>query len=389
MLLPETQSMTSKGAPVAARGSTAPKVLGTAGVLILAFAGFAGVTAAAQARPQDDALLSVRMAVSGHDILVNGRPFRIHGLTLVGLAGPKSSLAGAYAEAYQHLGGGELQAARSWRANTIRFLLGQRGLDPQDALYSEVYLHEVHRAVANARNAGFLVIVALHDETRSIDSGDSQLRGMPTMVTARAWDTLTRLFNSDPGVIYELFDGPALKVSPGNWTIWREGGPSDIVGHQALVGRIRATQSENLILADGLDGAESLEGCPLLNDPRQKLAYGVHSYLTPDNRRPDQWERNFGDLAAREAVIATEWSAATDDPNGWCRAYPDQPVRYLPGQLLRFLGEHGIGVVGWAFDLPGTIVTDFHGTPNEYPAIGCGEKGGGPGRLLQYAFFRR
>jgi hypothetical protein len=51
--------------------------------------------------------------------------------------------------------------------------------------------------------------------------------------------------------------------------------------------------------------------------------------------------------------------------------------------LLDYLAVKQIGVVGFAFDLPGTIIADYSTyAPTSYASFACGVSGGGPGQLL-------
>jgi hypothetical protein len=71
----------------------------------------------------------------------------------------------------------------------------------------------------------------------------------------------------------------------------------------------------------------------------------------------------------------TEWDA---DSDGNC--VTNTPARAQ--LLLDYLASKQIGIVGFAFDIPGTIIANWSYTPTSYSDFTCGVSGGGPGQLL-------
>lgn len=332
--------------------------------------------------------LTTGLHVSGNRLLLDGRPFEIHGLQIVGIVAPKTALRGQYLAASQHFGPAEIQAARAWGANTIRFQLSQPGLDPSSTLYSAAYVAKVQSAVRLARNDGLAVILSLQDQT---PSGQTNPWPMPTEATARAWGVLAPLFGRDPGVAFELFNEPELPPSATDWRLWAQGGTVapfrehaafTAVGAQALIDQIRATGASNVILVDGLDWAVSLAGQPALRDPDHQIAYAVHPYfggwMKPDAETA--WNQDFGDAATREPVVVTEWYVASNQSG--CKT--DWPTAAT--QFIGYLRGHHIGLVGFAFDVPGTVIANWSYAPTTYTDFTCGTQGGGPGALI-YAWY--
>lgn len=333
---------------------------------------------------------SQAISVSGNHLVRNGRPFIVHGLQIVGIVAPDGALRGQYLIAHQHFGAAELKAARAWGANTIRFQLSEPGLDPRSSLYSAAYVTEIRSAVHMAQQDGLAVILSLQDQS---PSGEPHPWPMPTAETSRAWGVLAPLFKDDRDVMYELFNEPALPPNPTDWRLWAQGGTAppwrthstfQAVGAQSLIDQIRATGARNVIIVDGLGWARSLRGQPPLHDPAHALAYAVHPYFG-SWMKPSPvaaWNQNFGSMAAREPVIATEWSERSGSKG--CNArYPA-----LAAELINYLKSHNIGLVGFAFDLPGTIVTGWSYTPTTYDNFSCAVPGDGPGALI-HAWYTR
>jgi hypothetical protein len=185
--------------------------------------------------------------------------------------------------------------------------------------------------------------------------------------------------------MFELYNEPGISATPNNWQDWLNGGtvfngrgPCQAVGMQSLVDEIRATGADNVIVLPALAGETTFAGMPGVADPANpadpQLAYGIHY---PDlTQESNEWDSEFGDLSGSRPVIVTEWQA-----NAFTNCIPDAP-RTAP-LLLSYLALHQIGVVGFAFDLPGTIVADYSYAPTTYDNFSCGPDNiGGPGRLL-------
>ncbi|MGH3748015.1 MAG: cellulase family glycosylhydrolase, partial [Micromonosporaceae bacterium] len=120
-------------------------------------------------------------------------------------------------------------AKRNWKANTVRFNLGQAMLDPKSALFNrrdadgarwgETYLRNLKRAVASARGKGMVVQLALfnYDRLKAAENvwvGDRGIgsydkkSGVPTFRTKRAMQRLATAFKGDDEVLLEVYNEP-------------------------------------------------------------------------------------------------------------------------------------------------------------------------------------
>lgn len=315
--------------------------------------------------------------VAGNRLVRDGAPFVPVGFTMVATASPTAE--GETAVAARLLNDSAMVAAIAWGANTVRFQVSQRGLDPTDVLYSDAYVERIVAAVAMARARDLVVILSVQDQGPTGGSSHAQ----PSAATIRDWQTLTGRFNGDLDVIYEMFNEPQNHATPDGWAVWRDGGPSarnqgtPAVGHQAVLDAIRASGAGNVVVADAGQFGQRLDGIPLVHDPLGQVAYGVHPYLTAILREPANWEPSFGFLASQFPVVATEWIANSRvvfcHPE-WATTAP---------QLLDFLQAHGIGLLAWAFDVLDSLITDFHHTPTTLDDFQCGEFDQGAGALVQ------
>ena len=322
------------------------------------------------------------ISVAGSHLEQDGRPLVARGVQITGLVAPDDELSGKYVAAHDNFGAAELDRAAADHANLVRIQVSEFGLDPDAPQYEPGYLSEVENGVALARAAGLDVIVSLQAEP---PAGSPTRCPLPDAGAARDWQTLAAAFASDDDVMLELYNEPGVADNAADWTLWQYGGtvtdPSAAtcaaVGMQSLVDEIRAAGAGNVIILPGLDEETDLAGVPVIDDPSDpgdpQLAYAVHypSLTAPSTT----WSTEFGDLAASRPVIVTEWQA-----NGTTDCVPDAP-RSAP-LLLSYLALRQIGVVGFAFDLPGTIIADYTDTPTSYAGFYCGSLTGGAGQRL-------
>ncbi len=321
------------------------------------------------------------VSVQGNQLLRNGVPWIPRGVQIVGLVAPDAALSGKYIPAHTHFGAAELQAAVAQHADLVRFQVSEFGLDPQGPLYSPAYVQEVRDGVQAARALGLAVIISLQAEP---PAGEPTRCPLPDGGAERAWEEIAPLFAGDSGVMFELYNEPAIAPTGADWQLWRDGGevlyPNGscaAVGMQTLVDEIRTVAPSNVIVIPGLAGEQTLAGLPGLTDPADpsdpQLAYGIHyPSLT---KGLSTWERAFGRISGRVPVIVSEWQA-----NATTNCVANAPV--VAPLLLDYLASKRIGVVGFAFDLPGTIVADWSYAPTTYTDFACGDPAGGVGQLL-------
>jgi hypothetical protein len=267
-------------------------------------------------------------------------------------------------------------------ADTIRLQVSQFGLDPDSTVYSPAYVQEIRDAVEAARGLGLAVIVSVQAEP---PAGENTRCPLPDSGTARVWSELAPMFAGDDNVMFELYNEPAIAANAADWQLWLYGGQvttasgfsCTAVGVQTLVDQIRGAQAPNVIVVPGLNGEQTLSGMPAVGDPSDlgdpQLAYGIHYPSLPGGI--GRWNQQFGRFSTRAPVIVTEW-----DQNSTRTCTPQSPVQAT--LLLSYLMSKQIGVVGFAFDLPGTIIDDWSYTPSSYAGFVCGAPTGGPGELL-------
>ncbi len=314
------------------------------------------------------------ISVDGATLLRNQRPWVAKGVNIIGRLTPASKVGGKFKEAREQFGAAELQDIKRFGADTIRFQVSQGGSNPQSSIYSPDYVREVSEAVQLARQAGFNVIVSLQAEP---PSGLNE-SGMPNEKAQQAWRQLAPLFAKDRGVMLELFNEPSPKgpdaAQTHDWSTWA-------AAMQPLVKEVRDLGATNVLILDGLLWARSLEGAPELADPLHQLAYAIHPYRVWRLQDKHAWDENFGDLAARRPVLATEWNALSS----WKTCKEDTP-QYAE-TMLKYLRSKHIGLVLWAYDFPGAVIQKSGGDPTTFEGFHCGpDTDFGPGGLVSSEF---
>lgn len=348
-----------------------------AACLFTALAWAATVAAAADAPP---GWLGVQVGGGKPQLLRDCKPWVPRGLSFFGRLVPRSRDADeSTAAARERFDAEALPLARAIGADVVRLQIGQPFLDPQSPQFDPAYLGEVKDAVAAARRGGFSVILSLQWEGRT---GVKPVEMLPKASALRAWGAVAPAFAGDLGVAFELFNEPASPPDPGPgvWEAWR-------AGHQALIDSLRRAGVRNLLIADGLRGAQRLDGAPPLADPLGQLAYAVHPYFEQEPNNPEGWNQRFGRFAASHPVIVTEWGHAARQ----CERGGQEAV----DGLLAYLAERRIGLVAYGADerhsrlaRPAAGATAAAPSWSSYRGRPCTGAVAGPGELI-HAWFER
>lgn len=96
-----------------------------------------------------------------------------------------------------------------------------------------------------------------------------------------------------------------------NWNLWA-------TAMNRLVNIIRGHGATDVLIADGLNFAEQLDGAPVLADPLHQVAYGAHPYAHSNADQTSSgdalpfvgWDAKFGavPVSALAPTVVTEWS---------------------------------------------------------------------------------
>lgn len=283
---------------------------------------------------------------------------------------------------YQSQGSALFTELISWGADTIRFQVSQMGLDAQSSIYSQAFFDDFVQAVKSARTSGLNVIVSIQDECQS---GDPSPANYPDASTQRVWSELAPIFKNDLGIMFEIYNEPEPPASTANWQIW-------LSSFNDEINSIRSAGAANVLIADGLSYATTLNGARALTDSVNQVAYAVHPYFHQANLTPAFWDTNWGNFAANYPVIVTEWTTVANSVTNGSGYYCDTNTPSQALSMMSYMQYHGIGMVGFAWDFTGpifgSVVYYANGTStsyvtSSYAGKSCGDIGYGPGVTMQ------
>ncbi len=336
--------------------------------------------------------------VSGNKIVAaDGEQFIPKGFVLYCLARPSVSCGQATAST-PNTDADKIQVAASfWHADVVRLQVAQERLFDGTAgttnQVDQAFLGQLDSEVALANRLGMVAIITLQEE---------QFNGppLPTATAIPFWNEMAQHYKSNPMVMFDLYNEPRLKSQdfPASvastssdfpttgaflqntiWDLWKNGGSTTVdggtgtrrtsytfVGMQQLVNEVRATGSQNIIIAEGNHGDHDLSGIAGLSKASggvasyalsgANIAYGIEPDLDaaalgpiPPMQTPAEWDAVFGNLSQSVPIVMAafqDWS-----PGGFCYA---QSPTVLP-RLLSYLGERHLGLIAWTLD-PGILI---------------------------------
>lgn len=230
---------------------------------------------------------------------------------------------------------------RSWGANIIRIpvhpiALHQRGI--------EEYVKILDEAVTWCTDLNIYVIIDWH----SIGNLRTEVLAHDMHNTTRKetfnfWRTIAAHYKGNSTVaFYELFNEPTTyegQYGTCTWDEWK-------LLMEQVIDIIYAHDRNKIPLVAGFNWAYDLT--PVRNNPiaREGIAYVTHPY--PGKRavpREPKWEEDFGFVADKYPVIATEIGFMKDDED---KNLVDDGV-YGPS-IMNYFNKKGISWVVWVFD---------------------------------------
>lgn len=319
---------------------------------LLAAASFLVIPAAANAQQSAirDGLPLPVISVSGNAFFADVRPWLPAGVNIIGLLAARPSDVGAatmYDRATAHFSPETLENAQAFGANVVRFQASQPRLDPQSRHSVPDYLDREVQGVREAQQVGLIPIISMQWKK---GTGVLGLSSMPDTATACAWTQIAPSFAQDRSLVYELFNELNLPAAA-------KGEPMNLL--------------------------QRWQGEPPLRDPLGQLAYSAHPHPTlgqPAARAG--WDERFGTFALTCPALVTEWIM---DSRLFCQ--PD--AAQVACNLLEYSLEHRIDFIAWAFNAPGSLVTDFQDDPTMYQDFHCGPGNGGHLQIFQARFLQR
>ncbi len=326
-------------------------------------------------------------AVAGARLTRDGQPWIPHGFHQIGFAVAPKMLQGApplFRVASENYNSKEYSEMKAHGADSVRIQVAQNGIDPAGEAFTPEFRDKFVEAVRSAREAGLTVIISIQNEKQT---GELQIPvELPSRATERVWKELTPIFGKDRGVIFELFNEPRITPTPrggptaDQWTSWA-------AAMNRTIDVVRALGAVNVVVADGLQFAETLHGAPELNDPLHQVVYAAHPYAhVSQDQTEDAWNWKFGEYSRKAPVLISEWGIGY---------YCDVRTPKATQQFLQYLQDHNIGleIVTWDwasstfgsfnYNFPNPKVSSFEGGACQGRDIPVGF---GPGRMVERWF---
>ncbi len=257
-------------------------------------------------------------------------------------------------------------AIAAWHVNAVRVplnedcWLGINGVAP--AFGGDAYRTAVENYVHELNQAGMVAIVDLHWGAPDGQLATSQ-EMMPDQHATDFWQSVATTFESDHGVVFDLFDEP-YGVS---WPCWLDGcltpAGYQAVGMQSLVDTVRATGAIQPIMVEPLDWGNDLSGfmdhAPV--DPDHQLVASLHLYNSSTCNTESCWNSEIAPVASEYPIVTGELGEFD------CTAD-------LIDSYMAWADAHGLSYLGWTWDAGGgwtcgsgpSLIEDYAGDPTSF-----------------------
>lgn len=252
------------------------------------------------------------------------------------------------------------EAVAAWNANVIRI-----PVHPADwrALGGERYLELLDEAVEWCGELGLYVIIDWHTIGNVLTGVYHRAIYLTSRdETYRFWHVIAHRYAGNPTVaMYELYNEPTNRggrMGPLPWEDYAR-------FIEGLIEMLYAIDDRKIPLVAGFNWGYDLT--PVRDRPIQfpGVAYVTHPY--PQKRTPpweDQWEADWGFVAERYPIVATEFGFMQADERG--AHVPVIGDETYGEALIDFFEERGISWTAWVFDPLWTppLLEDWEFTPS-------------------------
>lgn len=236
------------------------------------------------------------------------------------------------------------EAAKAWNANVVRFPIHPAAWRERG---EESFLRLIDQGVAWAGELGMYVIIDWHS-IGNLRTGlyQNPMYDTDRIETFRFWRTISARYRGNPVVaFYELFNEPTSYNNTLGTLTW-----DDLkVLMEDLIAVVYAHDDTKIPLVGGLNWAYDLTG--VRDNPIRYpgVAYVTHPY--PQKRAQPweaQWEADWGFVADRYPVIATELGFMSADGRG--AHVPVIGDETYGEAIIGFFERKGISWTAWVFD---------------------------------------
>ncbi len=293
-----------------------------------------------------------KIKVEGKNIVTeNGEVFRLKG---VSFSDPdKLENDGQWNKKY-------FQEAKNWGCDVVRFAIHPTALNNRGW---EAYFDLVDKGVNWATELEMYVIIDWHSiGNLNTEKYTNKMYVTTWDETVKFWQTTAKRYKGNSTVaVYELFNEPTDeggKLGELTWKTWR---PT----LEKLIDEIAKTDNEKIFLVAGMNWGYFLD--EVIENPvnRKNVAYSSHPYPQKRNKPWEpQWEKDWGGVADKYPIIATEFGFMGADERG--AHIPCISDESYGEAIMNYFDKKGISYTLWCFDpnWPPTLITDWNFTPS-------------------------
>ena len=281
-------------------------------------------------------------------------------------------------------------AMQTWTgANVVRVPVDEQcwlGLPGVKSAYAGArYRSAIQQYVSLLNARGFAVILDLAGTAPGGEKSTNQ-EEMPDEHAVAFWRSAAEAFRDNTSVLFDLFNEPWPDNNVDNsaaWSCWRNGGCEQTsqnaphqryqaVGMQQLIQTVRATGARNIVIAEGIQYAESVDQWLAYrpHDPTGNLAASVHVYSFNACSTLKCYEGAMKQVSAHVPLLIGElgpglgvgYSAKID------RACPSSYISNssFDSTLLSWASRNKVSWAAWSWNPWGdcwSLVKNFSGTP--------------------------
>jgi hypothetical protein len=249
---------------------------------------------------------------------------------------------------------------KEWRCNIIRLPFNQDFVLRGRLGHSgEEYQSAIDQVISWASLFGAYTLLDLQwlDADRVYGGNRNLVAPLPNINSLDLWTTLARRYQSEPAVLYDLFNEPHDRLIDDPFPLNKEDGTTYPPGQRSVTMKewqpwarkltqiVRDENPDALVFVGGTNWAYDLRGMPM---DVENLVYSTHVY--PNKGR--NWPEAFGDLSKSKPVFVGEFGGS-DTPGNL------DFVR----SLMRYMRELEIGWTAWSWSDEPFLVTGYVPTP--------------------------
>jgi len=217
------------------------------------------------------------------------------------------------------------EAAAAWKANCVRIAIDQDWWDgnaqsSRGGTSQAAYQGIVDSIVAYCNSANLYCDLDLQWSGDGPAGSATGQYSMPDQNSLVFWQSVAARYANNPSVIFDVFNEPY----PNSWSVWLNGGTANegfsTPGFQAIVNKIRATQSgggtyasgtyaQNICLVGGLGYSWDFQGMSPVTDPGGNgIVYTGHIYNNKGGCNCNTlWQQNIDPALSYGPVLIEEF----------------------------------------------------------------------------------